>query len=149
MLSHVWLFVTPWTITCQAPLSMGFSRQEYWSRVPFPTLGDLPDQGLNLCPALQVVLYLWAIGEARQDPELSLMLLGEIFRGHWEWVALCCMCIICTMQADCRSFKTCPHMIWHLVSRGAVCFLSFHLGGPLWSLGKQNTVEVTLGDFQG
>ena len=42
-LSHVRLFVTLWTVTCQAPLSMGFFRQEYWSRLPFPTLGDLPD----------------------------------------------------------------------------------------------------------
>ena len=34
LLSHVWLFVTPWTVACQAPLSMGFSRQEYWSGLP-------------------------------------------------------------------------------------------------------------------
>ena len=50
-LSHVQLFVTPWTTTttaCQAPLSMEFSRQEYWSRWPFPPPGDLPDPGLNL-----------------------------------------------------------------------------------------------------
>ena len=43
MLSHVQLFVTLWTIACQAPLSMGFSRQEYWSRLPFPSPGDLPN----------------------------------------------------------------------------------------------------------
>ena len=36
-LSHVQLFVTPWTVACQAPLSMEFSRQEYWSGLPFPT----------------------------------------------------------------------------------------------------------------
>ena len=36
VLSHVWLFATPWTVACQAPLSMGFSRQEYWNRLPFP-----------------------------------------------------------------------------------------------------------------
>ena len=35
--------MTPWTVACQAPPSMGFSRQEYWSGVPFPSLGDLPD----------------------------------------------------------------------------------------------------------
>ena len=34
---------TPWTVACQAPLSMGFCRQEYWSGLPFPTPGDLPD----------------------------------------------------------------------------------------------------------
>ena len=38
---------TPWTIACQAPLSMEFSRQEYWSRLPFPPLGDLPDPGME------------------------------------------------------------------------------------------------------
>ena len=38
---------TPWTVACQAPWSMKFSRQEYWSGLPFPTLGDLPDQGIK------------------------------------------------------------------------------------------------------
>ena len=38
---------TPWTVACQAPLSMEFSRQEYWSRLPFPTPGDLPNPGIN------------------------------------------------------------------------------------------------------
>ena len=37
------LFATPWTTTYQAPLSMGFLRQEYWSGLPFPSIGDLPD----------------------------------------------------------------------------------------------------------
>ena len=41
--SHVWLFATLWTIAHQAPLSMGFSRQEYWSGLPCPPAGDLPD----------------------------------------------------------------------------------------------------------
>ena len=44
----VQLFATPWTVAYQAPLSMGFSRQEYWNRLPFPFLGDLPIQGSNL-----------------------------------------------------------------------------------------------------
>ena len=43
------IFAIPWTIDCQAPLSMGFSRQEYWSGLPFPHLRDLPVQGSNLC----------------------------------------------------------------------------------------------------
>ena len=38
---------TPWTVACQAPLSMGFSRQEYWSGLPFPTSGPLPDPGIE------------------------------------------------------------------------------------------------------
>ena len=45
--SHVQLFVTPWTVTSQTPLSMGFSRQEYWSGLPVPSPGDLPDPGIK------------------------------------------------------------------------------------------------------
>ena len=41
-------FVTPWTTACQAPQSMGFSRQGYWSGVPFPFPGNLPDPGVKL-----------------------------------------------------------------------------------------------------
>ena len=47
VLSRVWLFATPWTVACQAPLSMGFSRQEYMSRLPSPSPGDLPDPGVK------------------------------------------------------------------------------------------------------
>ena len=46
-LSHVRLFATPWTVAHQAPPSMGFSRQEYWSGLPFPSPGDLPDPGIE------------------------------------------------------------------------------------------------------
>ena len=45
MFSGVWLFMTLWTVARQAPLSMGFSRQEYWSGLPFPSPGDLPNSG--------------------------------------------------------------------------------------------------------
>ena len=47
-LSHVRLFAIPWTVAHQAPLSMGFSRQEYWSGWPFPSPGDLSDPGIEL-----------------------------------------------------------------------------------------------------
>ena len=47
-LSRVWLFAMLWTIACQAPQSMGFSRQEYWSRLPCPPPRDLPDPGIEL-----------------------------------------------------------------------------------------------------
>ena len=46
-LSHVRLFVTPWTVAYQASPSMGFFRQEYWNGLPFPSLGDLPDPGIE------------------------------------------------------------------------------------------------------
>ena len=41
-------FVTPWTVDCQAPLSMGFPGQEYWSGLPFPSAGDLPNPRITL-----------------------------------------------------------------------------------------------------
>ena len=47
LLSSVRLFVTPWTVAYQAPLSMGFSRQEYWSGLPFPSPGDFPNPGIE------------------------------------------------------------------------------------------------------
>ena len=53
-LSRVRLFATPWTVAHQAPLSMGFSRQEYWSGLPFPSPGDLPGPGIEpRSPSLQ------------------------------------------------------------------------------------------------
>ena len=47
LLSSVQLFVTPWTTACEAPLSMEFSRQEYWSHLPFPTPRYLSNPGIN------------------------------------------------------------------------------------------------------
>ena len=62
VLSHfscVWLFVTPWSVAHQAPLSMGFSRQEYWSGLPCPPPGDLPHPGIKPLRLLykQAILY--------------------------------------------------------------------------------------------
>ena len=66
---RVQLFVTPWTVAHQAPLSMGFSRQEYWSGQPFPSLGALPDPGIEpWSPALQVDFLL---SEPRGKPNLK------------------------------------------------------------------------------
>ena len=47
VLSHVQLFVTPWTVAPQTLPSMEFSRKEYWSKLPFPSPGDLPGPGLK------------------------------------------------------------------------------------------------------
>ena len=47
LLNFVRLFATTWTLACQAPLSMGFPRQEYWSWLPFPSAGDLPNPGIQ------------------------------------------------------------------------------------------------------
>ena len=66
-LSRVRLLATPWTVAHQAPLSMGFPRQEYWSGLPRPSPGDLPDPGIEpTSPALAGgFFYHWAIREAR------------------------------------------------------------------------------------
>ena len=65
-LSHIQLFAIPWTVAYQVAPSMEFSRQEYWSGLPFPSLGDLPDSGVK--PRLlnwQVDSYHWATQEAQ------------------------------------------------------------------------------------
>ena len=54
------VFVTPWTVACQAPLFLGFSRQEYWSGLPFSLPGDLPDSGTE--PGLLCLLHcMWIL----------------------------------------------------------------------------------------
>ena len=61
LLSCVLTLVTPWTVACQAPLSMGFPRQEYWRGLSFPSPGDLSSPGIQLmspvCPALAGRLF--------------------------------------------------------------------------------------------
>ena len=70
LLQGVQLFATPWTVARQAPLSMGFSRQEYWSGLPCPPPGDLPDPGIEpRSPALQVDSFL---SEPPGSPEEAL-----------------------------------------------------------------------------
>ena len=66
MFGHIQLFATTWTVALQAPLSMGFSRQEYWSGLPFPLPGDLPpsrDQTRVSCISCtgRRILYLWLL----------------------------------------------------------------------------------------
>ena len=47
LLSHVLFFVTPWTVACLTPLSRGFPKQAYWSRLPFPPPADFPDPAIK------------------------------------------------------------------------------------------------------
>ena len=77
-LSRVWLFATPWTVAYQAPLSLGFSRQEYWSGLPFPSPGDLPDPGMEPgLPHCRQMLY-------RPGKPLTTSLL-TFSRHLWWW----------------------------------------------------------------
>ena len=82
--SHVWLFVTPRAVADQAPLSIGFSRQEYWSGLPFPSLGYLPDPGTeHLSPASPM---LQADSLPTEPPEklLSILVLKCMVPKRWK-----------------------------------------------------------------
>ena len=62
---------TPWTVAHHAPLSMGFSRQEHWSGLPFPSPGDLPDPGIEpMSPALQANSFLTELNPQMEGLEL-------------------------------------------------------------------------------
>ena len=78
-LSHVQLFATQWAVAYQAPPSMGFSRQEYWSGLPFPSPGDLPDPGIEpRSPALEAdALTSEPPGKLREWAKLSFSLLTK------------------------------------------------------------------------
>ena len=80
-LSRVWLFATPWTVAYQAPLSMGFSRQEYWSGLPFPSPGDLSHPGIKpRSPALRAdSLPAEPLGKPKNIGVGSLSFLQRIF----------------------------------------------------------------------
>ena len=72
LLSCIWYFVIPWTVAYQAPLSMEFSRQEYWTVLPFPSPGDLPEPGIeSRSPALQGYI-LWLSHQGSLEPVKSL-----------------------------------------------------------------------------
>ena len=71
--SHVQLFATLWTIACQAPLSMGFSRQEYWSGLPLPSPGDLPNPGTE--PMSLTLADRFFVTEPPGKPEFTLNIL--------------------------------------------------------------------------
>ena len=66
-LSHAWSFVTPWTVSHQAPLYMGFPSQEYWNRLPFPSSGNLPRSGFEsmFLSLADEFLYHWATSHFR------------------------------------------------------------------------------------
>ena len=72
--SRVQLFVTLWTVACQAPLSMGFSRQKYWSELPLPSPGDLPNSGIEPASLMSPV---WAGGFFWQAGSLPLVPPGK------------------------------------------------------------------------
>ena len=82
-LSRVRLFATPWTVAYQASPAMGFSRQEYWSGLPFPSPGDLPDLGIEPgSPALEAGTL---TSEPPGKPTLA-KVLSNLTNGRTLWV---------------------------------------------------------------
>ena len=96
VLSHVQLFETPWTVTRQAPLSMGFPRLEYWSELPSPSPGGLPNTSVKpaslVSPVLigRRVLYCWAtrkarmVGEVLKSEPVQVWESRIVFPPHWD-----------------------------------------------------------------
>ena len=84
LLSRVRLFATPWTVAHQTSPSMGFSRQEYWSGLPFPSPGDLPDPGIELrSPAFQADALTSIHGVAKSRTQRGTALSLFTFM-HWR-----------------------------------------------------------------
>ena len=110
---HVWLFVIPWTVACPAPMSMEFSRQEHWIGLPFPSLGDLPNLGIEPgSPALQAdSLPIEPLGKPsfHHIPMSSLKhlvytLMFFFFFFFWTW----CLCAM-SFQSCLTLCKTMDH----------------------------------------
>ena len=94
-------FTTPWTVTRQAPLCMGFSRQAYWSGLPFPPPGDLPDPGMEPL--------------SLRAPAVA----GGLFTTTATWEALGESCILPDLQ------------LWWLSILGACLKMALDMRGPL------------------
>ena len=108
--SCVWFFVTPQTIALQAPLSMGFSKQEYWNELSFPYWGDLPNQGIEpRSPALQGDSLL---SEPPGKPTYLTMVLWKV-----DWVTGCAQTgLIISGPSLCGS----PQMSWTVLQRSVL-----------------------------
>ena len=120
LLSRVRLFATPWTVAYQAPQSMEFSRQEYWSGLPFPSPGDLPDPGIEPgSPRLQADTL---PSEPPQKPTSSRASLKSLcctvicnFNKVWIWIAS-------TTRPVCTSFS----ISWVSKPQSANCISTTH-----------------------
>ena len=91
LLSCIWLFVTPWALACQVPLSMVFLRQEYLSGLPFPSPGDLPNPGIKSATPLLAGRFFTA-----ESPGKHFYSLYSI-KSYYKMMAM----ISCAMQFPC------------------------------------------------
>ena len=84
VLSHVQVFVIPWAVACQAPLSMEFCRQEYWSGLLFPPPGYLPYPGIELKSPVSPALQAGSL-PAEPSGRLPIMILSKFRRALILW----------------------------------------------------------------
>ena len=116
MLNHVQLFVIAQTVDCQAPQSTGFSRQEYWSGLPFPPPGYLPDPGIRLC--LLNLLH-WSRVSITEPPEKLGYPYNELQLSHKkEWSIDMCYNMH-ELQTCCMKAK------WSQTQKASQCMILF------------------------
>ena len=129
VLSCVQLFETPWAVARQAPLSMGFFRQESWSELPFPTPGDLPVPGIELtigpyhfCPLSSPSLHeMFSLGISNFLEEISSLSHYVVFLYFFALIAEEDFLI-----SPCYSLELCIQVLISFLFSFAFHFLSFH-----------------------
>ena len=82
------LFATPWTVACQAPLTLGFSREEYWSGLPFPPPRDLPHPGTEPTSPALAGRFSTTKPLGKIWPELN----ENEKMNEFSWIECCCCC---------------------------------------------------------
>ena len=121
-LSRVWLFATPWTVDHQAPLSLEFSRQEYWSALPFPAPGDLPDPGIEPSSVSCIgrrILYHFVTWKAPPS------------KGCLKYISTqCCPCVLGGGWEDIGQPFLTPALLWRSFNPRGKALVSLRL---LWT----------------
>ena len=84
--SRVWLFATPWTVAHQTLLSLGFSRQDYWSGLPFPPPGDLPNPGIESTFLTSTCIGRWVLHHEHQLGSPKVQVDGGTLPFGWPWI---------------------------------------------------------------
>ena len=169
MLSWVQLFVTPWTIVYQASLSMEFSRQEYWSELPFPSPGDLPDPGIKpgspVSPASAGGFFTTELPGKTQKPALYFLnfqiakvrsfkmevILGKSTRKKkkkeiWRWGfnSWLLLSLVVWIWASCQSFLNLSFLIYKTVCMCVQLFVT-----P-WTVARQTPLSTgSAGKYNG
>ena len=117
LLSHVHFFATPWTVARQASLSMGFSRQEYWSGLPFPPPGNLPSPGIK--PTLLTSPLLADGFFTTSAAWEALSYVRSLNNLEFIFVYVCRNVPTCCFTCSCPAFPA-PHTVEPVFSSGEI-----------------------------